>query len=101
MNADSEELLGWISPDMPITEKSILEYAFGMRMGWEDDESRFECREDGQPFGGSGRFSGVLVEGDEGDAREVLLWDKQGDAREVIVENEQGDAREVLNFIHG
>ena len=66
MHGDSDELLGWIAPDMPAQEKGILEHAFGMRMGWEeDDESKYEAREDGQPWGGSGRFSGV-IEKEEG-----------------------------------
>ena len=64
MHADNDELLGWIAPDMHAQEKGILEHAFGMRMGWEeDDESKFEAREDGQPWGGSGRFSGVVERG--------------------------------------
>lgn len=66
MNADNDTLLGWIAPDMPVAEKAVLRYAFGMRMGWADDDvGKYETREDGQPVGGSGRFSGV-VEGDNG-----------------------------------
>ena len=67
MHSDNDELLGWIAPDMPAQEKNILEHAFGMRMGWEeDDETKYEAREDGQPFGGSGRFSGVIEWEEEG-----------------------------------
>lgn len=61
MKANHDVLLGTIAPAMPQQESDVLQVAFNMRMGWEEnDMSQYEPREDGQPIGGSGRFSGVV-----------------------------------------
>lgn len=61
MGNESDVLLGTIAPAMAKRETDVLQLAWGMRMGWdEDDSSKYENREDGQPIGGSGRFSGVV-----------------------------------------
>lgn len=66
MRADHDVLLGTIAPAMPQPESDVLQVAFNMRMGWkEDDMTQYEAREDGQPIGGSGRFSGVVARGSE------------------------------------
>ena len=57
--ATDDPLLGQIVPSMEKAESDVLETAFGMRMGW-TGEKKYENREDGQPVGGSGRFSGVV-----------------------------------------
>lgn len=65
MMASNDLLLGSIAPAMAKHEMDTLQIAWGMRMGWEaDDESKFFTREDGQPVGGSGRFSGSIAKGD-------------------------------------
>ena len=61
MKADHDVLLGTIAPAMPKLESDVLQVAFHMRMGWKkSDLTQYETREDGQPVGGSGRFSGVV-----------------------------------------
>ena len=61
MKADHDVLLGTIAPAMPKQESDVLQVAFHMRMGWKKrDLTQYEAREDGQPVGGSGRFSGVV-----------------------------------------
>ena len=61
MSGDHDPLLGQIAPAMAKHESDTLQVAFGMRMGWEDNDlTKYETREDGQPIGGSGRFSGVV-----------------------------------------
>lgn len=67
MANESDVLLGSIAPAMAKRESDVLQLAWGMRMGWgEDDWSQYENREDGQPVGGSGRFSGVVEKEGEG-----------------------------------
>ena len=61
MSGEHDPLLGQIAPAMAKRESDTLQFVWGMRMGWEaDDMSKYETREDGQPIGGSGRFSGVV-----------------------------------------
>lgn len=61
MSSGYDKLLGQIVPLMAKHESDTLQYAFGMQMGWDsNDMSRYENREDGQPIGGSGRFSGAV-----------------------------------------
>ena len=61
MRTDHDVLLGTIAPAMPKQESDVLQVAFHMRMGWKkSDLTQYESREDGQPVGGSGRFSGVV-----------------------------------------
>lgn len=68
MEKESDLLLGTIAPAMAKRETDVLQLAWGMRMGWdEDDLSKYENREDGQPVGGSGRFSGVVEKEGEGE----------------------------------
>ena len=53
--------LGQIIPQYIESDRSLLTGFFGMRTGWpEGDERRLHNLEDGQPEGGSGRFSGVI-----------------------------------------
>ena len=66
MRADHDVLLGTIAPAMPQPESDVLRIAFNMRMGWEEnDMTQYEAREDGQPIGGSGRFSGIVARSNE------------------------------------
>ena len=62
MTRPEDMLLGQIIPKIWTSEQETLESAYGMRVGWEDDEDerRLHNREDGQADGGKGRFSGVL-----------------------------------------
>ena len=61
MSGEHDPLLGQIAPAMAKRESDTLQFVWGMRMGWEaDDMSKYDTREDGQPIGGSGRFSGVV-----------------------------------------
>jgi len=55
-----DHFLGQIVPSMVAYEKALLKHGFGMQMGWGDDEAKWESLEDGQPEGGSGRFSGSV-----------------------------------------
>jgi len=67
MANEPDQLLGSIAPAMAKRESDVLQLAWGMRMGWEDDDlSKYENREDGQPVGGSGRFSGVVEKEEDG-----------------------------------
>lgn len=69
MMSTEDNFLGQIVPTMELEEYILLHSAFGMTSGWGDDDSKYETREDGQPEGGSGRFSGCLI-GIEEDGRE-------------------------------
>lgn len=69
MMSTEDKFLGQIVPTIDLDEYMLLNSAFGMTSGWGDDDSKYENREDGQPEGGSGRFSGSLV-GAEEDGRE-------------------------------
>lgn len=61
MSAENDLLLGQIAPAMAKHESDLLQFVWGMQMGWDaDNMSKYETREDGQPVGGSGRFSGVV-----------------------------------------
>lgn len=52
-----DPLLAHIIPEMKEQDLEVFDTAFPMVMGW-DDESQWDNYEDGQPAGGSGRFSG-------------------------------------------
>ena len=53
-------LNGQIIPVLKDFEQDVLVNAFQMRIGWGENPKKYENREDGQPDGGSGRFSGCL-----------------------------------------
>ena len=57
MHRNEDPLLGQIIPMLHDQELEVLETAFPMKMNW-DDENKWDNLEDGQPIGGSGRFSG-------------------------------------------
>ena len=57
-------MLGKIIPFMPRREVETLSVAWNMSFGWGDDPSRLDNLEDGQPEGGSGRFSGCVERAD-------------------------------------
>ncbi|KAF7506923.1 hypothetical protein GJ744_011164 [Endocarpon pusillum] len=60
-------LLGKLTQCIHPIEKRVLEQAWGMRFGWEDDVERWAAVEDGCFEGGTGRFSGVIIgEGGKG-----------------------------------
>ncbi|KAL9032900.1 MAG: hypothetical protein Q9214_007763 [Letrouitia sp. 1 TL-2023] len=65
LDGKQDTLLGQIVPVMEDGEIECLETAFGMTFGWGEDPKQFENHEDGQPNGGSGRFSGTLRRVDE------------------------------------
>ena len=53
-----DNLLGQIVPTFPPSDEEFLTTGLPMRFGWEDVYKAMENREDCQPPGGSGRFSG-------------------------------------------
>lgn len=69
MMGTEDNFLGQIVPTIDLDEYMLLYSAFGMTSGWGDDDSKYENREDGQPDGGSGRFSGSLIRAED-DGRE-------------------------------
>ena len=60
MMKSKDRFLGSICPQIWNDDEDVLTTAFHMRFGWGKDPKRFLNREDGQPEGGSGRFSGVI-----------------------------------------
>ena len=58
MHRNSDLLLGQIVPSLPEEELGIFRDCFPMTIGWGDDSIKYHNHEDGQPTGGSGRFSG-------------------------------------------
>ncbi|KAL9611518.1 MAG: hypothetical protein Q9167_003843 [Letrouitia subvulpina] len=64
LDGKQDTLLGQIVPVMEDEEMECLETVFGMTFGWGEDPKQYENREDGQPNGGSGRFSGTLMKSD-------------------------------------
>ncbi|KAL2036772.1 hypothetical protein N7G274_010496 [Stereocaulon virgatum] len=58
MHRPQDRLLGQIIPALQIEEAEVFHSCFPMKLGWGNDQSKFENYEDGQPIGGSGRFSG-------------------------------------------
>ena len=66
MMASQDALLGQIVPNLSEGEREVFTTAFPMRLdqeAWEEagmGKRAWECREDGQPDGGSGRFSGEI-----------------------------------------
>lgn len=57
MHRNDDPLLGQIIPTLHDHELEVLQTAFPMEMDW-NDVTEWDNREDGQPLGGSGRFSG-------------------------------------------
>ncbi len=57
MHRNSDLLLGQIVPSLAEEELAIFRECFPMTIGWRDD-TKYHNHEDGQPTGGSGRFSG-------------------------------------------
>lgn len=55
-----DNMLGNIVTELPDGEESVLRSGFGFQLGWQDSLKAIENLEDGQPEGGSGRFSGSL-----------------------------------------
>ena len=60
MMQSNDQFLGCIVPTIEQNDEDILTNAFHMRLGWESDPRRYHSCEDGQPEGGTGRFSGVI-----------------------------------------
>lgn len=58
MHRNSDLLLGQIVPSLAEEELGIFRDCFPMTIGWGDDSTKYHNHEDGQPAGGSGRFSG-------------------------------------------
>ena len=58
MHRNSDLLLGQIVPSLAEEELGIFRDCFPMTIGWGDDSTKYHNHEDGQPTGGSGRFSG-------------------------------------------
>ena len=58
MHRPQDRLLGQIIPALQTEEAEVFHSCFPMKLGWGNDQSKFENYEDGQPIGGSGRFSG-------------------------------------------
>lgn len=57
MRDGDDPLLGQIIPTLHDHDFEVLQTAFPMGMNW-DDQKKWDNLEDGQPVGGSGRFSG-------------------------------------------
>lgn len=57
MHRNDDSLLGQIIPLLHDHELEVLQTAFPMEMSW-NELTAWDNREDGQPIGGSGRFSG-------------------------------------------
>lgn len=58
MIREHDKLLGQIVPNIPAEEQEVFRSAFPMTLGWADRETATHVLEDGQPIGGTGRFSG-------------------------------------------
>ena len=58
MHRNTDLLLGQIVPSLAGEEVAIFRDCFPMTIGWGDDNIKYHNHEDGQPTGGSGRFSG-------------------------------------------
>lgn len=59
--------LGTLTQQVSVTEKRVLEDAWGMTFGWADNLDRWAAVEDGFLEGGTGRFSGVIRKGGDAD----------------------------------
>ncbi|KIW19309.1 hypothetical protein PV08_03603 [Exophiala spinifera] len=59
-NGEPYPWLGTLTQCVHPVEKRVLEEAWGMTFGWQDDLARFGAVEDGFFEGGTGRFSGVI-----------------------------------------
>lgn len=55
-----DQLLGQIIPRMKAEELNTLLHAWNMHQGWGRDPKKYENLEDGQPLGGTGRFTGFV-----------------------------------------
>ena len=58
MHRNTDLLLGQIVPSLAAEELAIFRDCFPMTVGWGNDDTKYHNHEDGQPTGGSGRFSG-------------------------------------------
>ena len=58
MHRNSDLLLGQIVPSLSEEELEVFKDCFPMTVGWGDDATKYFNHEDGQPTGGTGRFSG-------------------------------------------
>ena len=69
MMTSDDAFLGYIHPRILSDEVDVLTTAFHMQLGWGMNPKRFLNREDGQPEGGTGRFSGII----QGDTEQQRL----------------------------
>lgn len=60
MTLKNDPMLGQILPRMADDELDTLQQAWNMRHGWGSDSKKYHNLEDGQPLGGTGRFSGSV-----------------------------------------
>jgi hypothetical protein len=60
ISTDGHPWLGTLTQCVHPVEKRVLEQAWGMRFGWENDLGRWAAVEDGMFEGGTGRFSGIV-----------------------------------------
>lgn len=60
MHCQDDQLLGRIITGIQVAEEEAISKGFQMAFGWEDETKAMENSEDGQPKGGSGRFTGTL-----------------------------------------
>ncbi|MCJ1274630.1 hypothetical protein MMC21_002427 [Puttea exsequens] len=60
MHRNEDKLLGQIIPSLSEHELDVFESAWPMKVGWADNEAAEKVLEDGQPRGGTGRFSGSV-----------------------------------------
>lgn len=67
LDGKEDGLLGTVVPCMKDEEEGALKGVWGLEFGWQGEwEGRgWECREDGQAEGGSGRFNGSVERGNE------------------------------------
>ena len=74
MHRNTDLLLGQIVPLLAPEEHIVFRDCFPMTIGWGDNYTKYHNHEDGQPTGGSGRFSGhvdKLIFGDDDRAAAV------------------------------
>ena len=72
MHRNTDLLLGQIVPSLAQEELDIFRDCFPMTIGWGDNNIKYHNHEDGQPTGGSGRFSGRVEKLDFADDRAVV-----------------------------
>ena len=72
MHRNTDLLLGQIVPSLAQEELAIFRDCFPMTIGWGGDNTKYHNHEDGQPTGGTGRFSGRVEKLDFADDRAVV-----------------------------